>query len=391
MMRRTGRTQAEAPRQGPARRRAWRTAVLAPVLLLLATCTRPGDVRVQLASLAPPPATQAAAARFAGGAFIADDGARLPLRRWLPPDGRVKAVILALHGFNDYSNAFAAPAAEWAARGIATYAYDQRGFGAAPERGRWAGEGRLTVDAIVASRLLRRAYPGRPVVLLGESMGGAIAILAASGAMHGVVAGPDGMPSADVDALVLSAPAVWGRAAMGFWPKAALFAAVLLFPDMVLTGQGLHILASDNLPMLRALGRDPLVLKGARVDTIYGLVDLMDDALAAAPRLTARTLFMYGAHDELVPRQAIADFVARLPPDVGHRRTLAYYARGYHMLLRDLDGPAVAADVASWILDPAAPLPSGADATAAVRPWPPPTSAAPAPAALPLAQAGAKR
>ena len=31
------------------------------------------------------------------------------------------------------------------------------------------------------------------------------------------------------------------------------------------------------------------------------------------------------------------------------------------MLLRDLEGPVVAADVASWVLAPAAPLPSGAD------------------------------
>ena len=49
----------------------------------------------------------------------------------LPTSG-VKAVILALHGFNDYSNAFAMPARLWAERGIASYAYDQRGFGGAP-------------------------------------------------------------------------------------------------------------------------------------------------------------------------------------------------------------------------------------------------------------------
>ena len=61
--------------------------------------------------------------------FITADGTRLPYQMWRPtadPD----AVILALHGFNDYSNAFARPAAWWAERGVLTYAYDQRGFGA---------------------------------------------------------------------------------------------------------------------------------------------------------------------------------------------------------------------------------------------------------------------
>ena len=235
------------------------------------------------------------------------------------PRAGVTAVILALHGFGDYSNAFAMPAQVWAARGIATYAYDQRGFGGAPGRGLWAGEGQLAVDAITASRLLRLAYPGRPLYLLGESMGGAVAILAATGAIGGMVPGQGAMPVAEADGVILSAPAVWGRATMDLLPKLALFAGVRLFPDMILSGSGLRILASDNLPMLRALARDPLVLKGARLDTVYGLVDLMDDALAAAPRLTAPTLFLYGAHDQVIPRPPIAEFVAHLPSDPGHQ------------------------------------------------------------------------
>ncbi len=90
----------------------------------------------------------------------------------------------------------------------------------------------------------------------------------------------------------------------------------------------------------------------------------MDSALAAAPRLAAPTLFMYGAHDEVIPRPPIEEFVAHLPPDPGYVRRLAYYAAGYHMLLRDLDGATVAGDVASWIRDRGAKLPSRADATA---------------------------
>src|ERR1044071_2976420 len=75
-------------------------------------------------------APSASPARFTDNAFIAADGVSLPLRKWLP-QGEVKAVILALHGFNDYSNAFTMPAPLWAEHGIATYAYDQPGFGGA--------------------------------------------------------------------------------------------------------------------------------------------------------------------------------------------------------------------------------------------------------------------
>ena len=149
------------------RRRRRRTALAAS--LLLAACAPPSGTEIRFASPAPPnPVTAASApAHFTDREFIADDGARLPLRKWLPRDG-VKAVILALHGFGDYSNAFAMPAPLWAERGIATYAFDQRGFGGAPGRGLWPGAEWLAADAIAASRLLRQTYPGAPQFQPGD-------------------------------------------------------------------------------------------------------------------------------------------------------------------------------------------------------------------------------
>jgi alpha-beta hydrolase superfamily lysophospholipase len=299
--------------------------------------------------------------RFTETSFVAADGQVLPLRKWLPPadigGGEVKAVILALHGFNDYSNAFVDPGQTWARRGIATYAYDQRGFGRAPERGFWPGRAALAADAATAAGILRRLHPGVPLYLLGDSMGGAVAVVA--------MTGESGTPVPDVDGVILTAPAVWGRATMDLLPRLALWAGVRLLPALTLTGRGLGKKASDNIAMLRALSRDPLVIKETRVDTIYGLVDLMDAALASAPFLEARLLVMYGAKDEIVPRTPIRSFVGSLPPECRRRARLAWYEDGYHMLLRDLEGPVVMADVANWVLTPSAPLPSGADRIAA--------------------------
>jgi alpha-beta hydrolase superfamily lysophospholipase len=290
--------------------------------------------------------------RFTGASFVAADGQVLPLRHWLS-GGAVKAVILALHGFNDYSNAFEVPGEAWAKRGIATYAYDQRGFGAAPERGFWPGRAALAADVATAARILRRRYPGVPLYLLGDSMGGAIAVVA--------MTGESGTAVPDVDGLILTAPAVWGRSTMDLLPRLALWAGVRLMPGLTLTGRGLKKRPSDNIAMLRALSRDPLVIKETRVDTIYGLVDLMDAALDSAPFLETPLLVMYGAKDEIVPKAPIRRFVDSLPPECRRRARLAWYEEGYHMLLRDLEGPVVTADVATWVLTPAAPLPSGAD------------------------------
>jgi acylglycerol lipase len=335
-----------------------RLAVLIAVLLLVAGCTPATDRTAQLegvgtARAAPDPKP---VPRFAGHLFITADGVALPLRRWLP-DGGVKAVVLALHGFDDYSHAFAMPGTAWAKDGIATYAYDQRGFGAAPGRGRWPGRSVLAADAATACAILRRRYPDVPLYLLGESMGGAVAVIA--------MTGESGTPIADVDGVILAAPAVWGRASMGLLQRTALWFAARLMPGLTLTGRGLHIMASDNIPMLRGLSRDPLVIKATRVDTIYGLVNLMDAAVAAAPKLKAPLLVMAGENDQIIPRAATRRFVKALPKGPGDRRSLAFYPHGYHMLLRDLDGSMVIADVAGWIFDPGAPLLSGADRGAA--------------------------
>ena len=345
-------------------------------LLALFSCAPDSEGRFQLAAVAAP--ETAPAARFSETEFIAADGEHLPMRKWLPR-GEVKGVILALHGFNDYSNAFEIPAQEWAKQGIATFAYDQRGFGATQDRYRWAGSTPMAADVVTAARGLRARYPGRPLYVLGESMGGAVATVAMTGAINSVVPSPMAgeaptatvLPRPDVDGVILSAPAVWGRSTMELVPKLALFAGVRLFPQMTLSGRGLQIMASDNLPMLRALGRDPMVIKETRIDAIYGLVDLMDLAQAAAPRLDAPVLVLYGAHDELVPSDALRSFVSHLPSDAPNKRRLAYYPRGYHLLLRDLDGATVANDVAHWMLNRAAPLPSHADGIEFAKPWPP--------------------
>jgi alpha-beta hydrolase superfamily lysophospholipase len=290
--------------------------------------------------------------RLESDAILAADGARLPLRVWLP-EGEVEAVILALHGMNDYANAFAEPAAFWRARGIAVYAYDQRGFGATATRGFWPGHDVLAGDLEAAAALLGARHPGKRVFVVGESMGGAVALASLAGAR----------PAA-VDGAILVAPAVWGRATMGLVPRVALWASVRVAPSMTLTGRGFEVKPSDNIEMLRALARDPLVIKGTRVDAIWGLVNLMDEALDAAPRVKTPLLVLYGAKDELIPKAPTRLFLDRLPKATDAR--IAYYPAGYHMLMRDLQANVVLADVAAWVKGRAnghtPALPSGADA-----------------------------
>ncbi len=284
--------------------------------------------------------------------IVAADGAVLPLRRWMPTRPP-RAAILALHGFNDYSKAFESPAGQLAANGMVVYAYDQRGFGQAPNRRLWPGVATLVADARGALDLVRRAHPGIPVHMMGLSMGGAVALLATT---HADGPGVDG---AGADGAILVGPAVRGRRHLGTIPRAALWFFARVAPWFPLTGEGLRILPSDNTEMLRELSRDPLVIKSTRVDAIDGLVKLMDAALEAGRRVRVPTLILVGVKDELVPQEPTRDLLAGLPTDGPGRA--AVYANGHHMLLRDLDAARVVADILAWIEDPSAELPSGAD------------------------------
>jgi alpha-beta hydrolase superfamily lysophospholipase len=167
------------------------------------------------------------------------------------------------------------------------------------------------------------------------------------------------------DGLVLLAPAVWGRAAMNLFMQGGLWLMATLVPGLTASRPppGVRIVASDNTEALRALGRNPLTVKATRFDTLRGLVDLMDLALAAAPRMPSHpTLFLYGAHDTIIPPAATRATWRALPEGPIRR---ALYPNGYHLLPRDLGRAAPIADILAWLRDPAAPLPSGAEPRAA--------------------------
>ena len=265
--------------------------------------------------------------------YVTRDGLRLGLAHWDAPSPF--AILIALHGMSDYSNAFAMPAPWWADHGISTYAYDQRGFGRSPQPGIWPGNDIMRRDLADFVDVVKARHPGLPVYVLGESMGGAVAMTAFASSRP---------PKAD--GLILVAPAVWSRKTMPLSYRVALWAASHTFGWWALSGSGLKIVPSDNIPMLIAIGRDPLFQKRARADAIYGLVSLMDEAYESPARLNkVPLLFLHGGNDQIIPKVPTEQVIAKLPANA----TVKAYPKGYHMLLRDLDGGTRWADIALWI------------------------------------------
>ena len=318
-----------------------RRLVVALLLLTLTACAP------MLRQQALTPSSDFPGPRLEADAVVSFDGARLGLTTW-PVAVEPRAVIVAAHGMNDYANAFHLAAPEWAKAGVATYAYDQRGFGRSPQRGVWGGEALMTEDLRTVVALARARHPNAVITVVGESMGGSVAAAAFAS---------DRPPAAD--RLVLLSPGVWGFRTQPLAYKTALWLAAKFTASKVYTPPrwvASRVSPTDNREELIAMGRDPLMIWGARSDTLYGLVKLMSRASLAVGRDQVPTLYLYGAHDEIIPKRA----ALRAARGLTAEDRSAYYSAGHHLLTRDHQRAVVIADVLAFVRDPLGALPSGA-------------------------------
>ena len=279
--------------------------------------------------------------------FVSFDGAELGLTSWLPPNNEEpRAVVIALHGMNDYANTFYLAGPWFAAHGVAMYAYDARGFGRSPNRGLWPGEQLMMEDLRTAIIVARHTHPNAKIVVVGDSMGSAEAIATFGG------------PNApEIDRLVLVAPAVWGWSTMPDQYALALWVGAHTFPWRAVQpprGVVRRVTASDNNEALLQAGRAPHMIWSTRIDAVYGLVGLMETASERAANLDGKVLFLYGAHDQIIPRASAIAAARRLPRSA---RT-AFYPDGWHWLLRDNQREVVFADILAFIDDAEGQLPS---------------------------------
>jgi acylglycerol lipase len=274
--------------------------------------------------------------------FDLPTGTNLAARFWASP--QPQHIVLAVHGFNDYSKAFETLAQHLVAELQATvYAYDQRGFGANPQPGIWPGADTLLADLRHIAAQLRERHPGLPLTVVGESMGGAVVLVAASEA-----------PGLAADQLILKAPAVWGAHSMPWYQRLSLFTMNLVAPEMSFTGRGLPSLGirpTDDPEVSRDLSRDPLFIKATRVGSLAGVTDLMGRAQTQKTLPPQRTLVLYGLRDRIIPPQPVCDWFTHLNTAVPQPGTtdVVVYPEGWHLLTRQLRTREPLQDMGHWL------------------------------------------
>ncbi|GBR10825.1 alpha/beta hydrolase [Gluconobacter frateurii] len=274
------------------------------------------------------------------------DGARIPLRIY-PAAHPLKAVILALHGFGDSRDAWEFFAPPLSAAGIEIVAPDQRGFGATQDAGGWSSTARMVEDTREELAWLHGRYPDLPLYVMGESMGGAVALLLATD------------PPPKLSGTILLAPAIMK---IGEPWQTVLDGLDTVAPQWKLDGSAVpgERVASDNIYALRRMYFDPLTQHSSTIHPLSGLTHLMAAAFDAAPRIRTPMLMVFGGRDQFVLPPYTARFLKRLPASV----RLDEFPTAHHLISRDKR--ITAQDVASWILTPDRALPSGGDIAAAL-------------------------
>lgn len=238
-----------------------------------------------------------------------DDGLELAWQTW-PAAGTSRGQVLLVHGLGEHLLRYRALAAALNAEGWQVHGWDHRGHGRSPgRRGDMPQHDSLLRDTAAAIERTRSIGSG-PLVLLGHSLGGAVA---ARFVAEGLAERPAPWWRG-VDALVLSSPAL--DPGMKALQKLLLAVARPLFPHLPV-GNGLEpAWISRDAAVVRAYVADPLVHDRVSAMLASFVVDAGETARQCAAHWTLPTLLMWGGSDRCVDPRGSAAFAAAAPAAV---------------------------------------------------------------------------
>jgi acylglycerol lipase len=272
-------------------------------------------------------------ARHEEGRFRGERGLEIYWQAWLP-EAAPRAVVVLAHGASEHSGRYAWTGEQLAARGYAMYAIDHRGHG------RSEG-GRAVIDRMSNAvedlhslvELAAAAYPGLPVVLLGHSMGGAVAL-------SYTIVHEDAL-----DALVLSAPLAALEAASPVQRFAGRVLSVVA-PSLGVVGIDATAVSRDP-EVVADYDADPLNYHGKLpARTVAELTSAIDGYPDAVQRFRLPLLAMHGTADRLTPIAGSEMVVERAGSE---DKTFKRYDGLYHELLNEPERQQVLDDIAGWL------------------------------------------
>lgn len=265
----------------------------------------------------------------------ARDGTKLFLHNWrLSPGAEKKGSVLLVHGLGEHGGRYGHVAHLFNELGFEAWAHDHRGFGRSEgARARIPETNSLIEDTRMIYERLQQESGSLPI-LLGHSMGGAIAARAVTGGWI------------TPRALVLSSPALKSR--IGGFLRGVASGLEKLVPNIAMPhGLPLHKISHDPEVLADAVG-DPLnhALISPRI-TMF-ILNAGEAAIRDAGKLTMATLVQAAGDDRLVDPEGAKEFAASAPLGLC---TLKVYPGLWHEIYneREHDRHVVLADLKDWL------------------------------------------
>ncbi len=267
------------------------------------------------------------------GFFSGMDDVELYYQSW-QPDEPAKAVLVIAHGLGEHSGRYQNVVNALVPQGYAIYALDHRGYGRSPgQRGHINDWSEYREDLRQFVQMVQEQEAGRPLFLMGHSMGGCIALNYAEvypDGLQGVVASAPAVGKLDIPTTL----AVMSKLLSSVWPTMSV-------------SSGLDVAAiSRDTAVIETYQNDPLVHDKGTPRLATELDKAAQETLARANQFQPPLLLMHGDADQLVNVQNTRDFYTAVPHE---DKKLIIYEDGYHESHNDLHKDEMLADLAAWL------------------------------------------
>jgi len=268
------------------------------------------------------------------GYFEGVRGSRIYYQSWTP-DGEAKAVLLIVHGLAEHSGRYLNVVNHFVPLGYAVYGIDHLGHGKSDGTRVFVKSFDDYLDVLkIYLSMVEGWQPGKPIFLVGHSMGGLVAplfVLAHKPSLAG---------------LILSAPLTKVPDSI---PSMLVFMSTLL--SSIIPKFGVDELDAENISrdpaVVRAYDEDPLVYRGKTTARLGAeLLKGMQRLQAEASGIDLPALLMQGSMDKLVDpgdAQLLHDLIS------SSDKTLKIYPGLYHEIFNEPERDQVLADVQTWI------------------------------------------
>lgn len=247
-----------------------------------------------------------------------------------------RAVFLLVHGLGAHSGRWDFFGQYFAARGFASYALELKGFGRTPDlpRGHVDSFEIYYRDVASLKDVAKKEYPGVPVYLAGESMGGLIAYIMAT------------RRAGFCDGLICMSPAFRSRLLFPLIAYLDIFASYYVNPRKQYRMPFNSAMCTRD-PAYRQVMDDNAAENRLASARMLGTIFLAQQAAGIAPgSFGGPALFLLAGDDSMVSPHASEHLFSRFR---SADKTIIRYPEMFHALSVDLGREKVFGDILQWV------------------------------------------